>query len=244
VPATVILGGRSIPCSAENLSRSGVLLVGSIPEPIGDRLDLALKTPNGTFEIKLNGRVVRTEDEQAPGEKRVALAFGELDSATQDALEIFLARLIEAPTPGPFDGLRQGAAPHEIKKALEAVPLQQRIGMAQRAELKQRELLRQDQHPAVLESLFRNANLTLPEARALAGSTFLQAGTIEALANDPRFRADEELRMILATHPRVPVPTAERITAGFNVAQLKRLVARPGLNPALRDKLSKKVARG
>ena len=51
VPATVTLGGRSIPCSAENLSRSGVLLVGPIPEPIGDRLDLTLKTPNGSLEI-------------------------------------------------------------------------------------------------------------------------------------------------------------------------------------------------
>ena len=240
----VHIDGRSIPCSAENLSRSGVLLVGPIPGPSGDRLELSLKTPNGSLEIKLNGRIVRNEGEQSAGERRIALAFGELDAATQDALEIFVARLIEAPTPGPFDGLRQGAAPHEVKKALEAIPLQQRIGLAQRAELKQREVFRQDQHPAVLEALCRNANLTLPEARALAGSTFLQTGTIEALANDPRFRADEELRMIIATHPRVPVPIAERLTAGFSVAQLKRLVARPGLHPTLRDKLVKKVARG
>jgi len=155
-----------------------------------------------------------------------------------------LARLIETPTPGPFDGLRPGAAPHEVKKALEAIPLQQRIGMAQRADLKQREVLRQDQHPAVLEALSRNANLTLPEARALAGSIFLQAGTVDALANDPKFRADEELRMVLATHPRVPLSTAERLTAGFNSAQLKRLLAKPGLNAGLRDKLFRKVARG
>lgn len=244
LPASVTLAGLPVPCAAENLSRSGVLLVGPIPERSSETLEFSLKTPNGTLEIKLTGRIVRSEYDAAAGESRIALAFGDLDKATQDTLEAFLARILEAPPSGALESLRPGAAPHEVKKVLETIPLPQRIGMAQRAELKQREVLRQDQHPAVLEALSRNANLTLPEARALAASAFLQSGTIDALANDPRFRSDEELRMILATHPRVPPPTAERLTAEFKGAQLKRLLARPGLNAALRDKLFRKMGRG
>jgi hypothetical protein len=244
VPASVQESGASIPCSAENLSRSGVLLVGPIAKPDGDLLDFTLKTPTGTFELQLRGRIARFETDAASGESRVALAFADLDNAALDSVEIFLARLLEAPPSATLESVRPGAPPHEVKKVLEAVPLPERIALAQRAELRQREILRQDQHPAVLEALCRNANLTVIEARAVAASPFLQAGTIDLLARDPRFRMDEELRMTLATHARAPLSTAERLTSDLNAPQIKRLIARPGLNVALREKLVRKMTRG
>ena len=244
VPATMELNDRSIPCSAVNLSRTGVLLVGRFTEPAAGRVDFTLRTQNGRLEVRLSGQVARVDQDPVNGETRVAIAFADMDSARRDALEIFLARLLESRPPGSLDGLKPGASPHEVKKALESIPLPQRIALAQRAELKQREFLRQDQHPAVLESLVRNSNFTLLEARALASSPFLQSGTIDALAGEQRFKDDEELRISLATHPRVSPPTAEKLTADFKAPQLRKLLARPGLNQLLREKLFRKLTRG
>jgi hypothetical protein len=244
VPATVNQGSRSIPCSAENLSRTGVLLVGRFPAPALERLDFTLKTSSGSLEIQLAGRVARIEHDPERQETHLALAFVDMDAAKQDALEVFLARLLESHPPGSLETLKPGAAPHEIKKVLESIPLPQRIALAQRAELKQREILRQDQHPAVLDSLVRHPNLTVAEARAIAASPFLQSGTIDLLAADTRFKSDDELRMALATHARVSMITAERLTADFKGPQIKKILTRPGLNLLLRDKLFKRMTRG
>jgi hypothetical protein len=244
VPAVVLLDGRSLPCSAENLSRSGVLLVGQFTAPTLERLDITLKTPNGSLHLDLAGRVVRVDSDPTRQMTMLAMEFVDLDKAKRDALDVFLARLLESPHSGSLEGLKPGAPPHEVKRVLEAIPLPQRIALAQRADLKQREILRQDQHPAVLESLVRNPGLTLTEARAIAASPFLQTGTTELLAADSRFRADEELRITLATHPRTSLPTADRLTGDFSGPQLKKLLSRPGLPQVLRDKLFRKLTRG
>jgi hypothetical protein len=94
-----------------------------------------------------------------------------------------------------------------------------------------------DTHPAVLEALARNPSLTVVEARVLATSAYLMSGTLDALSNDVRFKGDEELRMAIAVHPRVSIGTAERVTADFKAPQLKKLLAKPGLNQRLREKL-------
>ena len=245
VPATVGQGGgHSIECASENLSRTGVLLTGRLTDATVDRVDLTLKTQSGSLKIQLVGRVVRVEPGPTQGERRIAVEFIDMDDGKRDALEVFLSRALESHPPAPLDALKPGASSLEVKKVLESIPLPQRINLAQRAELRQREFLRQDQHPAVLETLVRNSSLTLPEARAIAASAFLQPGTIDLLAGDLRFRNDEELRMLLATHPRVSMPTAEKLTADFVGPQLKRLLARPGLGPLLREKLFRKLTRG
>jgi hypothetical protein len=229
-------GGRTIECSAENISRSGVLLVGPLPEPQPDRLEFTVNASTGNLKVPLSGRVIRV-DPHPEGGLRVAVEFVDMDDPKRDALEALLARLLQAPAAGPFDHLKPGAPPPEIKKALEAIPLPQRIALSSRAGPKEREVLRLDTQPAVLEALARNPNLTLAEARLLAGSTYVMSGTLDALASDLRFKDDEELRMTVATHPRVSLSTAERVTLDFKVPQLKKLLARPGLNQLLREKL-------
>jgi hypothetical protein len=113
--------------------------------------------------------------------------------------------------------------------------------LSSRAGPKEREFLRSDTHPAVLEALARNPNLSVAEARALAASLNLMSGTLDSLANDPRFKGDEELRMAVAIHPRVSLFTAERVTADFKVPQIKKLLAKPGLNQFLREKLFRRT---
>jgi hypothetical protein len=196
------------------------------------------------MSIDLAGRIIRVGVDAVSQETQIAIEFLEVDPPKRDALDVFLARLLESHQPGPLENLRPGASHLEVKKALDSIPLPQRMSLAQRADLKQRELLRQDQHPAVLESLVKNPSLTLPEARAIATHLALPASAITLLANDLRFKHDEELRMALATHAKVPPAIAEQLTMEFKPPQIRKLLARPGVPPLLRDKLFRKVTRG
>ena len=225
-----------VECEAENISKTGVLLVGPLPHPASETLDFTISAPTGTLKVALSGRVVRVETDGG-GDLRVALEFVGIDDARQAGLDALISRLLQVSAVVQFDQLKPGSPPQEIKKSLEAIPLPQRIALSSRAGPKEREILRQDTQPAVLEALAHNPSLTVAEARLLSASTHLTSGTLEALANDFRFKDDEELRMNVVTNPRVIMSTAERITAGFKVPQLKKLLARPGLNQTLREKL-------
>lgn len=233
--------GQSFACEAHNISRNGVLLVGEFPVPTTNTLEFRLSAPTGNLTVRLVGRVARIEPDPHGGGLAIALEFVDMDDSKRDDVELLLARILEAPAAGSLDGLKPGAPPQEIKKALESIPLPQRISLATRAGLKDREFLRLDTHPAVLESLVRNPSLTLVEARALTASSYLMSGTLDALANDVRFKGDEELRMAIAVHPRVALGTAEKVTADFKTPQIKKLLAKPGLNQLLREKLFRKT---
>ena len=244
VPATLHEGGRSIPCGAHDLSRTGVLLVGPFARPETERVDLTLKAASGSHQVRMRGRVVRVEPDDEPGELRIAVEFLELDQAQKEALEIVLARFLEShPPAGSLDSLNPGTPPHEVRKVLESIPLPQRISLAARASQKEREYLRQDQNPAVLDSLVKNPGLTLEDALALASSPILAGPTIDLLAADSRFNKDENLRMALATNPRVSFATADRLTADLQTPQIRKLLAKSGVSQALRDKLVRKLAR-
>jgi len=241
IPAEIQLGGGAVACEARNLSRSGVLLVGEFPSIEADVLEVVLKAPTGSLTVGLCGRVIRVAPDAGGDGLSVALEFIDMDSARRETLDMILARMIEAPTASAFDDLKPGATPQEIKKVLEAIPLPQRIALSSRATVKEREYLRSDTHPAVLEALVRNPGLTVAEARVIAGSTYLISGTLDALSNDPRFRDDEDLRIAIASHPRVSMVTAERVTADFKAPQLKKILAKPGLNQLLREKLVRRT---
>jgi hypothetical protein len=233
--------GRTIACEAQNISRSGVLLVGEFPAPSADTVVFRLSAPTGGLTVRLTGRVIRIQPDLDRGGLRIALEFVDMDDSQRDALEMLLARILEAPPVGPFDGLKPGVTSHEIRNALEAIPLTQRIALAARAGPKEREYLRSDIHPAVLEALAHNPQLGAAEARQLSASVYLSSGALDALSNEPRFKADEELRMAIAVHPRVSLGTAERVTADFKVPQIKKLLAKPGLNQLLREKLFRRT---
>jgi PilZ domain len=244
VPAEINEQGHTFLCAAENLSRTGVLLVGPLPPPTGERVDLTLKASTGKLEVRIQGKVTRVEPDSEPGGLRIAVEFVDLDPAQRDAIGILLSRVIETPAPATsLESLKPGTPPHEVKKVLEGIPLPQRIGLAVRAAAKEREYLRLDQHPAVLDALVRNPGFQLEEARALAGSHFLSSGTVDALASDSRFNRDDEFKMLLASHPKVSLVTADKLTADLKKTLIRRFLARPGVNQLIRDRLLKRLLR-
>jgi hypothetical protein len=244
IPAEVIIEDQTYPCDAQNISRSGALLVGDFPAPTTELVSLALRAPGGGLAIELKGRVIRIQSEAGSVGLQLALEFVEMDDERHDAIEILLARILESPATGPLESLKPGSTPQEIKKTLEAIPISQRIALSSRANARDRDWLRSDTNPAVLEALAHNPQLLITEARLLASSPYLMPGTLDALSNDPRFKGDEELCLAIAAHPRVSLATAEKVTVGFKVPLLKKLLARPGLNPIVREKIFKRSTRG
>lgn len=242
VSAEVVVGEQTVACEAQNISRSGVLLVGHFPASCPDNLEVALKAPTGPLVVNLSGRVIRLDRDAEGGDDTLALEFVNMDDSRRDALDVLLARLLEAPpSAGGLESLKPGSPPQEIKRVLEAIPLPQRIALATRAGVKEREYLRLDTNPAVLEALVRNPSLTIAEARLVATSVYLSGGTLDVLAVDIRFKEDEELRIAIASHPRVSLGTAEKVTAEFKVPQIKKLLAKPTLNQTLREKLFRRT---
>jgi hypothetical protein len=188
--------------------------------------------------------VIRASTEEDSSNLSLAIEFVEMDEARRDDLEILLARLLESgAAPGPFDALKPGASPLEVKKILEGIPLPQRLNLAGRAALREREYLRMDTNAAVLDALVRNPNLVLAEARAIAAVPFLSPSSIDALASDQRFSHDEDLVLALASHPKIAPPALERLTGQLKAPQLRRLLAKPGLTVVVRERLLKRLAR-
>jgi hypothetical protein len=167
-----------------------------------------------------------------------------LADETRTKLEDLLARCMEAQSPAPLETLLPGAPPHEVRRVLDTIPLPHRIALAAHAGPREREFLRQDQHPQVLESLARNPNLLMAEARVIAANPLLAPSTLDVLAADPRWARDEELRVAVATHPRVPMPLAERIVKDLPQPALRKILHRPSTNPAIREKVVRRLARG
>lgn len=244
LPAELREGETSFPCVAENVSRTGALLVGPIPPPSEKRVDLTLKTPDGKYQATFCGRVIRSDPDPGQQGLRLAVEFADLDAARKESLEILIARFLEGHATPALPELKAGITPVEIKKALDAIPLAHRITLAQRAGIKEREVLRHDQNAPVIEALIRNPNLALLEARAIAALSWLQAGTVDVLAGDQRFARDDEVRIALASHPHVTLQTAERLSDGFGSHQIRVLLSRATLKPVLRRKLFKKLVRG
>ena len=244
LPAVLEDRGGGLDCTAHDLSRSGVLLVGELPPLATEQVSVRVRSRTGDLEGRFGGRVVRVERDPDGDVTRLAIEFSALDAPQKELLERLLARVMEGLSPAALESVRPGAPPHEIRKALEAVPLPHRIALAARAGPKEREILRHDPSPQVLEALARNPNLAPAEARALISNAQLLPSTLESLASDPRWTGDAEFRILIATHPRVPFPLAERIVAALPLSMLRPALARPALNPVLRDRIVKRLARG
>lgn len=244
IPAVLRQAGADFECSAHDLSRSGVLLIGDLPAPTGGPADLTLKAPSGTLDVTLQARAVRDQLSGEEGGREIALEFLEPTAAQRDALEALIARVLEGSAPGPLESLRPGASPPEVRKALDQVPLPHKIALAVRAGVREREYLRQDTRSAVLESLARNPSLLAAEVRALVGSPHILPTTLDFLAADARWKGDEEIQLSLLCHPKIPFPSAQKILEALSPTALRKVLHRAGVHPAVREKVVRRLGRG
>lgn len=237
VHAALHAAGGTHPCRAGDLSRSGVLLEGEIPGTVSGAVEVTLSDPGGTFEIRLAANVVRNEPLAGGDEQRIGLSFEIADPATADRLEVLVKRVIESTHLVPLDDLSQDADAATVREAVGRIPVAKRIALAARAQRRERVFLLQDTDVQVLQALVRNPHLTRAEVLELTGIRNLLAGTLEQIARDPRWSKDDDIRLAVAVHHRVPLPLAERLIGGLGTVALRKALA----SPALRDELRRKI---
>jgi len=237
VPAELHYRGRDYPCVAQSLGRTGVLLVGQMPWPDEAAIEFTLRTTGGDLVVDLFGRVVHVSHSEEKGEMRLGVEFERVDDKQRRALESLVNRVAEGVAPAPLESLARGASPQQVRAALENIPVAHRINLASRAQVNERRFLYEDTNLQVLEGLARNPNTTAEEIRKLARRHNLLPSTLELMAKDRRWHNDEELKMILVTHPRATLKFAEEIAGRLSDRSLKKIVRHPGLHAGLKAKL-------
>lgn len=237
LPATLHYHGRDYPCLATSLSRSGVLLSGEIPWPSETEVTLTISNAEGELRFTLSGRVAHVYQDVEQQQTRVGVEFDRVPRDCREVMEALLSRVVEGTELAPLKLLRPGSPPREVIKALERIPLAHRVALAKRANPVERGFLRQDPKPQVLESLARNPNITPSEIKQLARMHQLLPSTLEFIAEDSRWVHDEELKLLVATHPRVTLQVAEQVIDTLGDQARRKVLLKPGLNPVLRAKL-------
>ena len=242
LPADLHHGGSDYPCAAYDLSRTGVLLVGALPAPSEPEARLTVRSSAGDLELAVTGRVIRVVGDPQGQETQIGVEFPEITGPDRRVLESLVARVVEGIVPAALEALPAHPSPLEIKQALEKITLPHRIALALRGIPRDRELLIHDPSPQVIDALARNPGLRPPELRTILGLPYLLPQTLQTLANDSRWRQQEQLRILMAGHRNTPFDVAERIASTMSPDAVRKVVRQGGLNPALRAKLLHKVS--
>ncbi len=237
LPATVYEpGGSEFSCEALNLNRESVLLRGNLPRPEGREIRFAIRSVAGDLELPLTGHVARVAKEE-DGCLAIGVRFDEVPEARRPTLEALIARVVEGQAPAALETLTVASSPGEIRAALDKIPVPHRIALAMRAMAQERAWLRHDANPKVLEALARNPNTNIREIKELVRMPDHLPTTLAAIADDVRWKRDDELKVMVATHPRVTLRVAEKLVASMDAKTRQKTLQTPGLHPALRAKL-------
>jgi hypothetical protein len=234
------LDGGDPSCEAFNLSRSGVLLRGAPELPIGREVRLTLKSGSGDLALTVDGRVVRVADPLDEGERSMGVEFVAIAEADRPTLEALIARVVEGVAPASLQSVSPQSSVAEIRRALEAISLGHRIALAARAMPREREILIHDPQLQVIDALARNPNLLPNEVRSLLRNKSLLPHTLDAIARDQRWRTDEAVQVMIATHPNVSLTLAQRLVDSLGPSGKRKVLQSSGLKSALRARLIKK----
>jgi hypothetical protein len=241
LPAILHYRGHDYSCAAHNLSRTGVLLIGEVP-PSEGQVEITIRSPAGDLELRTPGCVQRIQAGADSMENQIGIEFREMPQGQRSTLESLISRVVEGVIPAALESLSEDSTDPEIREALTKVPLPHRVALAGRAMPREREILLQDPSPQVLEALARNPNLLQHEARSLLRLHTLLPTTLEVLAQS-RWGADEEMKILIASHTRASFALAERLVASLSPEGVRKVLQRPGLNAGLRTKIVQKLPR-
>jgi len=243
IPAVVVIGGEEISCTAHNLSRTGVLLVGKIPPADSIEVSVTLASTAGDLRFTTTGRIMRREEGDAPESSHLAIEFLAADADKSPEFEALLARVIEGVSPAVLESLPRDASAREIREALDRIPLPHRTTLAARAKPREREILFHDTHPSVVDALARNPALLPHEMIALLRMPILPPHTLQTLAGDSRWVGNPQIAVMIATHRNTPHGTANQMVSRMPLALLDKVIQAPGLSPALRATVLRRLKR-
>lgn len=245
LPARFEFQGRRHECLADNLSRSGALLIGDLPPARGEVALVTIESAGGDLSVTFNARVLRQSSHGESGEALLGVEFLRLERGEAATLEALIQRAMEGGTPSwALEELPANASLAMIQAALERVPLPHRIQLAARAQPRERGMLLKDSHMQVIDALARNPHLLPHEMLVLLRMPNLLPHTLESISNDGRWSGNEQVRMMVATHRNTTFPVSQRIAETMSRATLQKLLRAPGLKPALQAGILRRLGPG
>jgi len=239
--ATITFGASESPCQAIDLHRSGAMVEGSFGAKEKIMVGISLSSTAEDLRFEGRGRVTHVSHNEENGLTRVGLQFESLNSTESESLELLVARVVEGMNPAPLAHLARDASAEEIREALGKIPTAHKITVAQRALPLERSFLFHDDNGQVIEALCRNPQLTMPEVVHVLRRPTLLATTLELLSCDQRWNSNEEIKITIATHPRVTFLVADRLCRTLTLLGIRKVIRRPGLNPAVKNRLVQSV---
>lgn len=239
--ATLTLGTTAFPCQAVDLHRGGVMIEGTFSSKEHPQAEISLQSTSEDLSFVGRGRLTYVSLDEQTGRTLLGIQFESLDADQTENLELLVARVIEGMNPAPLAHLSRDASIAEIRAALRKIPTAHKITLAQRAVPQERSFLLHDDDKFVIEALCRNPQLTMPEVIQLLRLPTLLPTTLELLSHDSRWNSNEEIKITIATHQRVTFPVADRLVETLSLVGIRKVIRRPGLDPAIKTKLIQKI---
>ena len=216
-----------------------------------------------TVELRQQGAI------QTAVEARVMQVFGGGAGGFATALEATETGPLEAfapPPPPPQEpGAEEGAGPAPDQGApdasgaaaaaaaggemmgaspafrIRAMDVSEKMRLASRATLTERQILLRDTSPQVLMGLLANPRIEDKEVLALAKSSAASGGVLQRIAKDRRWSASYEIRLALVKNPQTPTPLALRLMEALREKDLRMLAKAGAVREAIRAAALRKV---
>lgn len=186
----------------------------------------------GAFELETESGAT---PEARPGDEAPPLG----EDATDDT---------ESPTELSFDEAPEAADEREAGEMMGTSPIHriremnpsQRAMLAQKAGRTERQILLRDKSSMVLENLLNNPRIDSEEVLRIARSSRTVARTLQRIANDSRWSANQEILAAIARHPQTPSTVVTRLLPSLRIPDLRTMAK---MSSGLRETIRKAALR-
>jgi hypothetical protein len=186
-------------------------------------------------------------------EARVMQVFGGGAGGFATALQASNTGPLDALAPGPSDSGEPAAeeppkavADSEMLGAspvfrIREMNISQKMRLASKATLSERQILLRDSSPQVLMGLLANPRIEDKEVLVLAKSSSASGGVLQRIAKDRRWSTNYEIRLALVKNPQTPTPLALHMLASLRERDLRAMAKRSAVREVIRAAALRKI---
>ena len=121
---------------------------------------------------------------------------------------------------------------------IRSLPMHQKVVAAKRGNRSVRNLLLQEGHKKVLTHLLNNPQLSAGEVMQMMKISNLSTELIQAIAKNSQWSQNEEIKYLIAVHPKTPLPLALKTLGTLSTKSLAK-IAKAGYRAQIKSKAGK-----
>ena len=124
---------------------------------------------------------------------------------------------------------------------IRAMNVPEKMHLASRATLSERQILLRDTSPQVLMRLLTNPRIEDKEVLVLAKSASASSGVLQRIAKDRRWSTNYEIRLALVRNPQTPTPLALHMLETLREGDLRKMAKGAAVREVIRAAALRKV---